>query len=361
MKSDYIKALLFSFIAVFAMSSCETEVDISAPYKRIPVVFGLLDLQEDTQFVMINRTFLGNGSALEFVEVEDSMLFDNVDARIYYGSGQNDFVQLDSIRINNKDLGGLFYAPSQRVYYALTSDFPSNVWDSDTNFQLRITADGNDISASAKLVDVWDNHPQGLLPSINQDVVTFASSQGYVSNFRFEWRTFQNAVKHQAFIEFNYTEQRTDGSEVPKVIRVPYANSDAISTDQTFNSFGKSGDFFYRYLGNNIDQDANVERRVFGSLNFVIYAAGTDYTTFLNVGDPVSSVGQERPRYSNIDGGEGIGVFSSRGRSNYVKRMAPVGQTTPTITELVEGEYTVDLCFCDPTVGSTFDCATRCQ
>ena len=189
MKSDYIKALLFSFIAVFAMSSCETEVDISAPYKRIPVVFGLLDLQEDTQFVMINRTFLGNGSALEFVEVEDSMLFDNVDARIYYGSGQNDFVQLDSIRINNKDLGGLFYAPSQRVYYALTSDFPSNVWDSDTNFQLRITADGNDISASAKLVDVWDNHPQGLLPSINQDVVTFASSQGYVSNFRFEWRT----------------------------------------------------------------------------------------------------------------------------------------------------------------------------
>jgi hypothetical protein len=168
-------------------------------------------------------------------------------------------------------------------------------------------------------------------------------------------------VKHQAFIELNYTEQRTDGSEVERVVRVPYAISDAISSDQTFNSFGKSGDFFYRSIGNSIDPDPNVERRVFGSVNFVIYAAGTDYTTFLNVGDPVSSVGQERPRYSNIDGGEGIGVFSSRGRTSFTKRLAPVGQTTPTVTELVEGQYTSDLCFCDPTPGSTFDCATRCQ
>ena len=37
-------------------NACSTEVDLTAPYDSIPVVYGLLELESDTQWVKINRT-----------------------------------------------------------------------------------------------------------------------------------------------------------------------------------------------------------------------------------------------------------------------------------------------------------------
>ena len=363
MTKSHLPVLLISLVLALTFYSCETEIDITAPYKRIPVIYGLLDLNADTQYVMINRTYLGSGNALDYTTIEDSMLYDNVDARIYYGNGDNDFVQLDSIRVTDKEVNGIFYAPTQRVYFVPTSSFPSNIWNATTEFRLAITADGEEISAKTKLVDVSDQHLNDLLPflSLSQPVSFATLTQGqiaYVSSFKFEWRAFKNATKHQTYILFDYVEHRADGNMVPKTLRIPYASSDASSINQVFNSFSKSGDFFYRFLEDKIDDDSNVLRREFGSLHFVIDAAGTDFSTYLNVGDPVSSVGQDRPRYSNINDGEGIGVFSSRSSFSYEKLIKLSGTTPASITELVTGQYTQGLCFCDPETGSTFDCNT---
>jgi len=365
MQNLNFRLLIIFLVAAIGFQSCETEIDISAPYKRIPVIYGLLDLSADTQFVMINRTFLGAGNADDFAQIEDSMIYDNVDARIYYGSGENDFVQLDSIRVTDKDLGGVFYAPTQRVYYVPTAAFPSNIWNATTNFELRVAADGDDITASTQLVDVSDAHLSKLIPSTNaaQAISFVGTTGGYVSSFKFEWRAFKHAVKHEAFILFDYTEQRADGSSVPKTLRIPFALSDASAPDVNFdfNFFSKNGEFFYNYLENNIPVDGAVVRRAFGSLHFVINAAGTDFSTYLNVGDPVSSVGQDRPRYSNINGGEGIGIFSSRGLYTYEKQMKVNSSTPQTIIELVTGVHTQNFCFCDPEPGSTYSCNTVCQ
>jgi hypothetical protein len=358
-----VRILLICLISAVTFQSCETEIDITAPYKQIPVIYGLLDLTADTQFVMINRTYLGSGNALDYATVEDSMLFINVDARLYYGSAETDYVQLDSIRVTEKDLDGIFYAPSQRVYFVPTANFPSNIWNSTTEFRLVITADGQEINAKTKLVDVSDQHLNDLRPFFNpSQAVSFAllsqGQIGYVSSFKFEWRAFENAIKHQSYILFDYSEVRSDGSRVNKTLRIPYAVSDAPSGNHIFNSFSKSGDFFYRYIEAHIVADAEVLKREFGGLHFVIDAAGTDFSTYLNVGSPVSSVGQERPRYSNVNNGEGIGVFSSRGHFSYDKFLKISGTTPPTITELATGQYTAQFCFCDPEPGSTFDCNT---
>ena len=46
---------------IMGMVSCDTKVDLNAPYMSVPVVFGLLDAELDTQWVKINRTWLGEG------------------------------------------------------------------------------------------------------------------------------------------------------------------------------------------------------------------------------------------------------------------------------------------------------------
>ena len=54
---------IFLLAAIFTLglSRCTTDVDLTAPYVSIPVVFGLLDAESDTQWVRINRTWLGDG------------------------------------------------------------------------------------------------------------------------------------------------------------------------------------------------------------------------------------------------------------------------------------------------------------
>ena len=49
-------------LSIAALTSCDTNVDLTAPYASTTVVFGLLDPQADTQFVKINKTFLGDGN-----------------------------------------------------------------------------------------------------------------------------------------------------------------------------------------------------------------------------------------------------------------------------------------------------------
>ena len=59
-------------ISLTVFSSCDTNVDLTAPYASTSVVFGLLDPLADTQFVKITKTFLGDGNLNEYAMIRDS-------------------------------------------------------------------------------------------------------------------------------------------------------------------------------------------------------------------------------------------------------------------------------------------------
>ena len=50
------KFLVFITISI-AISSCETDFDVNAPYDKIPIIYGVLDQSTDTQWVKINKSF----------------------------------------------------------------------------------------------------------------------------------------------------------------------------------------------------------------------------------------------------------------------------------------------------------------
>ena len=52
------KTVISFLVPLFLLISCSTDFELNAPYKTIPIV-GLLDQSQDTQFVKINRSFLG--------------------------------------------------------------------------------------------------------------------------------------------------------------------------------------------------------------------------------------------------------------------------------------------------------------
>ena len=58
--------LLLPVLAVAsAFVGCKEDVELNAPYRSDTVIYGILDPVQDTQWVRINRTWLGDGNNLD--------------------------------------------------------------------------------------------------------------------------------------------------------------------------------------------------------------------------------------------------------------------------------------------------------
>ncbi|MBQ6096732.1 MAG: hypothetical protein IJK99_03190, partial [Bacteroidales bacterium] len=73
MKRIY-KALFF-VLAVSLFASCEVEFSPNADWKEIPVVYCVLDQDDDTSYVRVQRCFLGEGNQYQYTSVADSIYY----------------------------------------------------------------------------------------------------------------------------------------------------------------------------------------------------------------------------------------------------------------------------------------------
>jgi hypothetical protein len=110
--------------------------------------------------------------------------------------------------------------------------------------------------------------------------------------------------------------------------------------------FELSGEAFYRTLDNIIANNPAITKRVFRSIDVVVYAASEDLETYINVNKPQTGLVQERPQFTNIS--NGLGLFSSRLHVTTYNIKIGLGS----YRELMYGPHTNDLLFCsDTTVG----------
>ena len=68
--------LLFLALPSF-LFSCTTDVDLTAPYEDITIIYGLLDQTRDIHYVKINKAFLGDEPLEEMAAIRDSIEYDD--------------------------------------------------------------------------------------------------------------------------------------------------------------------------------------------------------------------------------------------------------------------------------------------
>src|SRR6185436_11919047 len=75
MTKKYFLTVLFASAVAYGifLSSCSTEVDLLEEYKPITVVYCLLNTQDGTQYIKVNKAFLGEGNALVMAQQSDSI------------------------------------------------------------------------------------------------------------------------------------------------------------------------------------------------------------------------------------------------------------------------------------------------
>ena len=101
------------------LGACSTDIDLYADYKQVPVIYGLLDANADTNFVKITRVFYVQGDAYQVAQNPDSSNYPGkLDVRLveYCNDDSIREIVLDTVTIHDKQ-PGIFYGPSQKLYY----------------------------------------------------------------------------------------------------------------------------------------------------------------------------------------------------------------------------------------------------
>ena len=319
---------LFSAISIMViLFSCNEQIELSGDFKETAIVYGLLDHSDSMHYVKITRAFIGPGNAVDIAQIEDSSYFNSVYATIEElegGTVTRTWVLSDTV-IENKDTNGVFFAPTQKVYYFKT--LPTTISTSgafgtvqtspdpqlsslNPNAQYRLNADINDglfrVSATTDLVN-------GL--------TTNATSQ----NFTFKFASNPGEYKAQSVTISNTGNAHVVNAKIGINI-AEYIGEDAVSqtidwtigeNDVMPNSsitFSAQGETFYNRVIDNVTNDPLIDQRNFLGFEVVMTGGSEDLYNYITVNQPSSSLAQTKPTYTNLEVTNDyrvIGIFSS--------------------------------------------------
>lgn len=376
-------ALVAACMALTGWWGCSTEVDLTAPYDSLPVVYGLLEVDADTQWVKINRTWLGDGNQLVAAQIPDSSEYPegSVMAKIVElipsESGEivgNELAtgvewMLQDTVLENKSTDGIFFGPSQRVYFASMSE---RALREDRWYRLEaLLPDGSELKATTTMVQSSAGSIERPPPNLSSYQMGFASvnpdgSATYPS-FPFRWTSAPGASRYAASLKVNFQERYYADDELTLLDSVRDRTiSLSLGTRQLNNpnntqtleeSF--SGERFYSELATRLEVNPRI-RRVLGyydgetqierALDFELQVANQDLAIYLDVNESTNSIVQERPLWTNVQGG--IGLWASRTTLGVYN----LGYLKQTMQHLQEGDLTAALNFCSPSPLSDYSC-----
>lgn len=349
-----MKSLFTLFITVFIagslFTSCNEKIDLIGDFTETAVVYSLLDQSDTIHYVKINRAFIGPGNSLEIAQIPDSNYFDQIDAKITEFVGgivTREWVLQDTL-IENKETNGVFYAPTQKLYYfKTTSAAPLNV---NGTYHLNISV----------------NNGQFVVEGLTE-LVSGISSTADAQNFRFDFADNPGSFTQKGIavsvgksyiinttLEVNFEEIK--GATADTTIKsFKWKLGEAETTPNSSKTFTINGQSFYELVKSNATSNSLITKRRLKSIKVINTGGAEDFYNYLVVNQPSSTLAQSKPTYTNLTvSGDYrvVGIFSARytqskelfyiNPSNSSLRM----MTVKSVIELCTGGITGELFFC---------------
>lgn len=335
-----IKKVLTLGLCMALLVGCKTKFSVNGEYTEKPVVHFLLDQGENYHFLKLNKTFLKEGNAYEYAKDPSLSYFDNVVATVKEIGGLNRTWTLKDTLITNKK-GGIFYAPDQKLYYFKANDLNENAL-----YRLEIDIDNGKflVIGQTKLISgVSITYPK---PNF---AFNFADNNVQANGYKSSPITFSlgDGEIYKMQLRINYREYKASGQEDKSILwNLGTKNRSDIST--TSSSIPASGEKFYEFISKEIAVDQDVLKRNLLGLEIILTVGSEDLYTYMLTNEPTSSLAQNKPTYSNLDGA--LGIFSSRETIRQIKPVY-IGPNVRALNqnstkELCKGYYTVALDFC---------------
>lgn len=341
------RILLSSILAgTLLFSACSTDLDVIGDYKETMVVYGLLDQAQPIQYIKINKAFLGEGDALLYAQIKDSVQFVNALTveikRIKNGVQMGATILLTPTNMP-KD-AGLFYSADQTnaIYsFPTPATTAANALKPDSEYELTITngETGNVVKGKTSLItDITGFTSPVSPPGTDFQFVVFGAGGGNAP-FNIVWNSAQNARLYQVILRLNYVDSTASGKDTLSVsYTLPEIRMDDVDFSVEVTQATKGRDF-YKHIGSTLTDYPGLIQREAINVDLLLVAGSSDLSTFIDVNKPSTGIIQERPEFTNIT--NGLGLFSSR-----LNRAPVTRDLDPTSWDSIAcGQYTKHLRF----------------
>lgn len=309
-----MKRIIYSsFLAgTLLLSACSTDLDVIGDYKETMVVYGLLDQAQDTQYVKINKAFLGEGSAFGYAQIKDSVQFVNALSvelkRFKNGVYMPPTIPL--IPTNKPKDPGVFYSANQAnaIYSFSKTDYPLFT-DSEYELSIINNETGNTVKGKTSLITDISGF---ITPTPAGSTFSFVIVGNYPNYpFPVKWTSAKNARLYQVILRLNYRDYLVSGDSIEKSVEytLPVKKMEDLTGGDEITQ-EMAGRTFYQYIGNTLTDYSGLLKRKVKNVDLLLVAGSDDLSTFMDVNEPSTGIIQERPEYTNIT--NGLGLFSSR-------------------------------------------------
>ena len=327
------KIIPFLAILALCLSACKVEFSPNAPWRDVPVVYCVLDPQEDTVWARVQHAYLSEGNIYDYSQISDSNYYGKDDIEVYllawkgipgpYFSYTPSNQLVDrwklSYTIREGKPEGDFPSGGQPVYYCVPGK--RLVKDTDCVFQLVVVK----TSTGDTIAQAYTTMVGFIRPTIRQrDTIeeVLIEPNGYPKCYGFvtsnhgkiRWQTLPRGRLYQPLVRFFYR-KGTD------TLSVDIPSGDNIRNEYNYPELTTSNpsqtrflSFIKNALSDNTDSLFNVNY-----VDILIYACNEDLNAYITSLNSSSLGGQEYQPYTNIEGG--VGVFGSR-RSHIITRVA---------------------------------------
>lgn len=315
MKYKFFIIVLFA-ISLVGLVSCEVDFNPNGDWTETTIVYGVLDQEADTNFIRVQKCFLGDGNYVQFAKEKDSIYYkqDEIEVNVYgffewNTSGWDTTKAEQKIHFNYTETyskpDGEFYSEVAPIYFSTVKLNPEFVY----YLVVKNLKTGNVVTSHTKLVaDYKVTDPSGT-------AFGFPYSSVYNQNvLTCKWTSMSSLAKgdiaklFQPCIRFNFME-----NGISTYINInfsstsnPYTDSDRQLTYHIFET-----DVLFQ-IKDKIQKRGSATRSFMNdtpSFEIYVYGCGEELRNYIDNNAPIVSL-TERPIYTNIE--NGIGIFSSR-------------------------------------------------
>lgn len=308
-----MKKLLFLLLpAVLLIQACSNDFEVTAPWKEIPAVYGILSPKDTAHYLRVEKAFLDpETNALEIAQIADSLYYPENAIDVYLervGTGQQ--IQLQRVDGNLEGYvrqGGVFATQPNWLYKT-----KETLQEGETYRFRMIRADGKpDVTAETTLPATFNfqsPNPQQIPPQIG------FSRAGPTT---IVWRTDANGVYFRIDFQIRYREETPEGAVIRRdtLHWTPVYNTERSETPVAgglFRAEAKiNAEAFFNFLVENIPP-ASDRFRYFDGIDITITGGGKEIKEYQERASANSGLtGAEIiPVYTNLS--EGFGLFTGK-------------------------------------------------
>lgn len=344
-----------SLISICTLNSCKNDLDVLAPGEESVSVYGVLNPNATVQNIRINKVYLTDGDAIVAGQEATTINYDTSELRVSLqrflvggttptlttvGNASKKEIVLTGTLITTASGN---FSQNQTIWQ--TSDMLYNT--GEYKLTIKIKSTGKEITsqttmcdsvrsynsmpfiystnAAAGIISAYPNHCNGYIyptgsgpvtsngafvnystPNVTQRIKfkSVANARLYEVVMRFHYIDSIGGVGNKEYVDFNFGTQKSSGLGGGEPLEVSFNSND-----------------FYTNLATEISKKpaVSVNSRTAHYMEYIITAGNETLNTFLQVNAPSSSIAQDKPNYSNINGG--VGVFASKSKSSISKNL----------------------------------------